>query len=123
MAYRDPATVEEESDPEAIAVQELGRRAGRLRMAVILPLIFLGIAAGGMLYEILAELQYAWRGAHMPWVTGIVAFAPTFGGVLRLAPRVADAVVRTRLPRWRRSLAEMHGLDLAQLEETTRLLE
>lgn len=123
MIYREPATAPDESDPEAIALEEIGRRAGRVRMAIILPLIFVGIAAGGLLYDLLAELQYAWRGAHMPWVTGLVAFAPTFGGVLRLAPRVADAVVRRRLPTWRRGLAEKHGLDLAQLEAMTRLFE
>ena len=123
MTYRQPATPTEESDPEEAAIQEIGRRAGRLRLVIIVPLLLLGLVSAGLLYELLAELQYAWRGAHMPWLTGMLSFAPTFGGALKLSPRVADAAVRRRLPVWRRGLAEKHGLDLAQLEETTRLLE
>ena len=96
-------------------------------MMIIVPLLLLllllGLALGAVLYDLFAELQYAWRGAHMPWLTGLASFGPTFGGVLRLAPRVANAAVQRCLPGWRRSLAERHGLDLAQLEETTRLLE
>jgi len=92
-------------------------------MMIIVPLLLLGLALGAVLYDLFAELQYAWRGAHMPWLTGLASFAPTFGGALRLAPRAAKAVVQRRLPGWRRSLAARHGLDLAQLEETTRLLE
>jgi hypothetical protein len=124
VAYRHPGDVPDEPpDREAAAIQELGRRAGRVRSSVIVPMLLTGIAMGALLYDVLAELQYAWRGAHIPWVTGMMSFAPTFGAVLKVAPRVADAVVRRRLPRWRKSLAEEHGLDLAQLEETTRLLE
>lgn len=123
MTYREPGSAPDERDPEATAIEEIGRRAARMRRVVIVPLLLLGIVMGGLLYELLAELQYAWRGAHMPWVTGLLAFAPTFGGALRLAPRLADLAVRHRLPGWRRSLAEEHGLDLAQLEETTRVLE
>jgi hypothetical protein len=123
MTYREPGSVSEETDPEAAVLQEIGRRAARLRMGIIVPLLLVGLVMAGLLYDLLAELQYAWRGAHMPWLTGIAAFAPTFGGMLRLAPRIADAAVRNRLPGWRRTLAQENGLDLAQLEETTRLLE
>ena len=123
VTYREPSTPHDDPDHEAVVIQELGRRVGRMRMAIIVPLLLAGIGLGGLLYELLAELQYAWRGAHMPWVTGIIAFAPTFGGIFKLAPYIADAAVRRRLPVWRRTLAAAHGLDLAQLEETTRLLE
>jgi hypothetical protein len=124
VTYRQPASIPEEpEDLEAVAIQEIGRRAARVRKAIIVPMLLLALGMGAMLYDVFAELQYAWRGAHMPWLTGIAAFVPTFGGMLKIAPRIADAVVRLRLPVWRRSLAEQHGLDLAQLEETTRVLE
>ena len=88
-----------------------------------MPLLLLGLAAGGMAYVVLRDLQFASRGAHIPWLTGIVSFFPTFGGSLWLAPRVADFFVRRALRGWREELATEHGLDLAQFEETTRLLD
>jgi hypothetical protein len=123
MAYREPSEQAPETDPEATAVAALRTRASRVRTAIHVPLLLGGIAGGAVLYVVLRELQFALNGAHMPWLTGLLAFVPTFGGSFWLAPRLADAVVRKALPRWRAALAKEHGLDLAELEETTRLLE
>lgn len=123
MAYREQGEKPEEPDPEALAITELGRRTTRLRACIHVPLVLLGIAAGVVAYGVIRDLQFAARGAHIPWLTGIVSFFPTFGGSLWLAPRIADFVARRALRGWRVELARTHGLDLAQLEETTRLLE
>jgi len=123
MPYRDPSEQADETDPEAAVIALLRTRAGRVRTAIHVPLLLGGIFGGAVLYVALRELQFAINGAHMPWLTGLLAFVPTFGGSFWLAPRLADAVVRKALPRWRATLAKQHGLDLAELEETTRVLE
>ncbi len=122
-AYRDPSEAPEERDPEAAAIEELGRRAGRVRMLFIVPTLLVGIGVGVALYVLLRELQFALVHGHIPYVTGAVAFFPTFGGAMRLGPRLGDAAVRRRLPAWREELAQREGLDAAQLAETTKLLE
>ena len=123
MPYRDQAEPPEETDQESLAIAELTRRTGRLRACILVPLLLLGIVAGGFAYVFFRDLQFASRGAHIPWLTGIVSFFPTFGGSLWLAPRIADFFVRRALRSWRPELAAKHGLDLAQLEETTQLLD
>jgi hypothetical protein len=123
MAYREQGEQPDEQDPEGLAIAELTRRTSRLRACIHVPLLLLGIAAGGVAYGVFRDLQFAARGAHIPWLTGIVAFFPTFGGSLWLAPRIADFVARRALRRWRVELARKYGLDLAQLEETTQLLD
>jgi hypothetical protein len=123
VAYREPSDPTEESDPEAAAIAVLRSRAGRLRKAIHIPLLLSGIAAGAVLYVVLRDWQFDTRGAHIPWLTGMMSFVPTFGSSLWLAPRVADAVVRRFLPGWRAQLAQKHGLDPEELAETTRLLE
>lgn len=123
MTYREPGEQPDQPDPEGLAIAELTRRTSRLRAFILVPLLLLGIAAGGVAYVVLRDLQFASRGAHIPWLTGIVSFFPTFGGSLWLAPRVANFVTRRALRGWRAQLAQKHGLDLAQFEETTRLLD
>lgn len=124
MPYREQSELEpEEPDHEALAIAELSRRTGRLRACIHVPLLLLGLVLGGFAYVFFRDLQYEQRGAHIPWLTGIVSFFPTFGGSLWLAPRIADFVARRALRSWRPALAKKHGLDLAQLAETTRLLE
>ena len=123
MAHRDQGERPDETDPEDLAIAELTKRTSRLRACILVPILLLGIAAGGFAYVFFRDLQFATRGAHIPWLTGIVSFFPTFGGSLWLAPRVADLFVRRALRSWRPELAAKHGLDLAQLEETTRLLD
>jgi len=123
MAYREQGEQDDQPDPESLAIAEITRRTSRLRAFILVPLLLLGLAAGGMAYVVLRDLQFASRGAHIPWLTGIVSFFPTFGGSLWLAPRVADFFVRRALRGWREELATEHGLDLAQFEETTRLLD
>jgi hypothetical protein len=122
MTYREPSEPPEEADPEAAAIAVLRTRARRVRTAIHVPLLLLGIAGGAVLYVVLRDLQFALNGAHLPWFTGVLSFVPSFGGSLWLAPRLADAVLRRGLPRWRARLAETHGLDPRELEETTRLL-
>jgi len=123
MAYRVPSEQAEETDPEAMAIAVLRTRASRVRTLIHVPLLLGGILGGGLLYVALRYLQFALSGAHMPWLAGVLAFVPTFGGSLWLAPRLADSVVRMVLPTWRAALAKEHGLDLEAFEETTRLLE
>ena len=123
MAYREQGEQPELPDPEGLAIAELTRRTSRLRACIHVPLLLLGIVAGIVAYGVIRDLQFAARGAHIPWLTGIVSFFPTFGGSLWLAPRVADYVARRAIHGWRVELARKYGLDLAQLEETTRLLE
>jgi hypothetical protein len=123
VAYREPSDPSEEADPEAAAIAVLRSRAGRLRTAIHVPLILCGIAAGAVMYVVFRDWQFAVRGAHMPWLTAMVSFLPTFGGSLWLAPRIADFFVGRSLPGWRAALAKKHGLDPAELAETTRLLE
>ena len=123
MPYRDPSEPPDEIDPEAKVIALLRTRASRVRTVIHVPLLLLGVLGGAAMYIVLRDLQFARNGAHMPWLTAILAFVPTFGSSLWAAPRLADFVVRKTLPRWRASLAKEHGLDLAELEETTRLLE
>lgn len=122
LPYRDPSEPPGETDPEAVAVAVLRKRVGRVRSAIHVPLLLAGIAGGAVLYVVLRDLQFARNGAHIPWLTGVLSFGPSFGGSFWLAPRLADAVVRRVLPTWRATLAKEHGLDPAELEETTRLL-
>ena len=123
MPYREQSEKPDEPDPEGLAIAEISRRTSRLRAFIHVPLLLLGIAAGGVAYGVFRDLQFAARGAHIPWLTGIVSFFPTFGGSLWLAPRIADFFAKRALRGWRAELAQKHGLDLAQFEETTRLLE
>ncbi|MEA2752669.1 MAG: hypothetical protein QOI41_6812 [Myxococcales bacterium] len=124
MPYREQSErPDEPEDPEDLAIATLTRRTGRLRACIHVPLLLLGIVGGGFAYVALRDMQFAARGMHMPWLTAIVSFSPTFGGSLWLAPRIANFFARRALRGWRAELAKKHGLDLAQLEETTRLLE
>ncbi len=123
VPYREPSEKPDEPDPEVLAIAEITRRTSRLRACIHVPLLLLGIAGGIVSYGVLRDLQYAARGAHMPWFTAMMSFFPTFGGSLWLAPRIADFFAKRALRGWRAELALKHGLDLAQFEETTRLLE
>src|SRR5690348_6020504 len=104
MAYRDLAEKPDEPDPEGLAIAEITRRTSRLRACIHVPLLLLGIVAGGFAYGVLRDLQFAARGAHIPWVTGIMSFFPTFGGSLWLAPRIADLFAKRALRGWRADL-------------------
>jgi hypothetical protein len=123
MVYRAPGDASEPIDPEAAAIAELSRRAGRVRALIHVPVLLVGILAGVLLYTVLRDLQFARNGAHIPWLTGVASFVPTFGGSFWLAPRLSTVVVRPALARWRAELAKKHGLDLVELQEMTRLLE
>jgi hypothetical protein len=124
VPYREPSEQPEEpEDPESLAIATLTKRTSRLRACIHVPLLLLGIVGGAVAYGVLRDMQFAARGMHMPWLTAIMSFFPTFGGSLWLAPRIANFFARLALPGWRAELAKKHGLDLAQLEETTRLLE
>lgn len=123
MVYREPSDVTEEIDHEAVAIAKISRRARRLRAAIQVPLLLVGIACGIVLYFVLRDLQFARSGAHIPWVTGVVSFVPTFGGAFRVAPWVASLVLGPFLTRWRAELATTHGLDVEAFTETTRLLD
>ena len=92
-------------------------------MMIHLPTLLLGIVAGGVLYTVLRDWQFETRGAHIPWLTGVMSFVPTFGGSFWLAPRLADVVVRPALARWRAELAKKYELDPAEFAELTRLLD
>jgi hypothetical protein len=122
MTYRDPSERIEPEDGEALAIAEIGRRAQRTRKIIIVPFLAVGVACSVVLYVLLREWQFAANGAHIPWLTGVLSFTPSFGGSLMLAPRLANSVVALMLPRWRSALAREHGLDEAAFEETTRLV-
>jgi hypothetical protein len=122
MAYRDPSSVREPTDPQLAAVAELGRRVTRTRIVILVPTVLGGIALGGLMYVVLRDWQFAHRGAHSPWITAVLSLVPTFGASLVLAPKIAQAVLRVLFPRWLSSLARAHELDEAELEETTRFL-
>lgn len=123
MSYRSPSPIPEHDDPEARAIQELSRRTARLRTAIVVPVMLLGLLAGALLYGFLSTLQLERLGGHYVWLTAIVSFVPTFGASFRIAPRLADRIVRPALRRWRTELAKAHGLDEALLEETTQVLD
>lgn len=123
MTYRSPSLVPEHDDPEALAIRELSRRATRLRTAIVVPVILLGLLGGGFLYGFLSVVQMERLGGHYVWLTAIASFVPTFGASFRVAPRLADRIVRPALRRWRTELAKAHGLDESVLEETTRVLD
>jgi hypothetical protein len=116
MTYRSPSLVPEHDDPEALAIRELSRRATRLRTAIVVPVILLGLLGGGFLYGFLSVVQMERLGGHYVWLTA-------FGASFRVAPRLADRIVRPALRRWRTELAKAHGLDESVLEETTRVLD
>lgn len=122
-AYRDPSDRVDLPDPEDAAIARISARARRVRMAIHVPILLLGIATSVVLYIFLRDLQFARNGAHFPWVTGSASFVTGLGGSFVLAPRLANAVVRLLLPGWRRQLARTYDLDLEQFAETTRLLE
>jgi hypothetical protein len=123
VTYRQPSDPDEGLDPEAVAIAAISRRAGRVRAAVVVPLLLAGIGSGAVLYVVLRQLQFEATGAHIPWLTGTVSFAPTFGGAFWLAPRLAGRILRPLLERWRAELATAHGLDLGAFTEITRLLD
>jgi hypothetical protein len=124
VPYREQSEKpEDEPDPEGLAIAEITKRTSRLRACIHVPLLLLGIGLGGVTYVFFRDLQFAARGAHFPWLTATVSFFPTFGGSLWLAPRIANFFARLALRSWRAELAKKHGLDLAQFEETTRLLD
>ena len=123
MAYREPSDRVDGIDPEATAIAELNRRARRLRAMIHVPTLLVGIVLGGVLYGVLRDWQFETRGAHIPWLTGVMSFVPTFGGSFWLAPRLADAVARPALARWRAELTKKYDLDPAEFAELTRLLD
>jgi hypothetical protein len=122
MTYRSPSAPDEPIDAEAAAVAELGRRAKRLRTAVHLPVLLLGIALGVVAYVVARAAILACLGAHVPWLTGALTVGPIFALAFRLAPRISDALAARVLPRWRADVARRYGLDESALAETTQFL-
>ncbi len=122
MVYRKPSDAEEPPDQEALAIAELGRRAQRLRSIIVVPLILLGVAAGFYTYGELRDWQLDARGAHMPGLTAVASFVPTFGASLWLSPRVANALAARVIPRWRAAIARKYGLDARVFEEMTKFV-
>jgi len=122
MTYRSPGEREEPIDGEAAAIEELTRRARRLRQAVHLPVLLAGIVVGVGAYIALRALILAQLGAHIPWLTGGLTVGPIFALAFRYAPKLGDALAARALPRWRAEIARRYGLDEASLAETTQFL-
>jgi hypothetical protein len=53
----------------------------------------------------------------------MIAFVPTFGGLLRLAPYVVRLAMKVLLPGWRTTLATKYALDPTAFAELTTLLD
>ena len=100
------------TDPEAGLLKPWARAVVTIWVLVTVPLLLFSMAT--MVLTLPRVLGTAWD-------NGLKQQAMLSHSIA--AGDVADAAVRVRLPAWRRSLAQEHGLDLAQLEETTRLLE
>lgn len=120
MTYRVSAEPVEPIDGEAIAIAALGRRAQRLRRAIHVPVLLVGIGLGIAAYVMLREILLARFGGHVPYLTGALTFGPMFALAVRVAPRLGNAAAARALPRWRAELARRYGLDEAVLAETTQ---
>jgi hypothetical protein len=122
MTYRAPGERDEPIDGEAAAIEELGRRARRLRHAVHVPVLLAGVFLGVVAYLLLREAILAYLGGHIPWLTGALTVGPIFALAFRIAPRLGDALAARALPKWRADVARRYGLDEAALAETTQFL-
>ena len=122
MPYREGASPRSPiADAEGAAIRELVVRTRWMRAIVITVVTLAGVLGGALLYDVLSTWQLEHRGAHVPYVTGVVSFLPTFGLALKLAPYVARGVLRSFMPGWRRALAKRHGLDAAVFADVTSL--
>ena len=122
MTYRVAGEQVEPTDHEAAAIEQLARRALRLRRAVIVPVLVAGMVLGLAAYAMLREVFLGRFGVNFPWATAAVTVGPIFTLAIRVAPRLGNAVAARALPRWRRELARRHGLDEALLAETTQFV-
>lgn len=120
--YRAPdEPAPEPPDAELAAARELHRRSDRVRKAVLVPTILLGIGAGVAGYLGVRELFFAAIGAHQPVVTGVMGMLPPVLASFWIARRTGDALVRRASPAWREELARAHGVSHEALAEHARI--
>ena len=122
MAYREGAfPLSEHRKAEDAAIAALVLRTWRVRAVTITVVTLCGVLCGALFYDLLSTWQLARRGVHIPFVTGVMSFVPTFGAALWIAPHVARSFLHLLTPGWRRALAARHGLDAEEFAYVTAL--
>lgn len=121
-AVSEPASPDSaRTSAEVAAATALHERATSVRRTVIVASTLFGIVLGVGAYFALREVFFETFGAHMPFVTGAVAFAPPFAASIRLGKRLADSIVRSRMGSWMTALALSYHVRREVLEEHARL--
>jgi hypothetical protein len=118
--YREPKPPEPEPpDHEHIAIGEVARRARRMRGVCVVASAFVGVIATMALFAAF-DSYYQLRGMVLP-VKGAAVTSAVLGFIpaLVLGPRVSDLFVRILKPRWVKTIAKAHGLDVDALTEMT----
>jgi hypothetical protein len=108
---------------EEAAVAEVHAVGRRVRAAMFVLFFFGGVAVGTGAFFALRAFQIARMGGWTPVLCAIIAYTPTIGGALFLAPRAARGIVARIMPGLVEALAEKYKLDRTNLAEMARLAE
>jgi hypothetical protein len=119
MPYRIPDVPAELPDPEHTAMATLASRTRRIRRAAAVGSIALGLAFAIRLYDVLWD-YWAARGGVPLKMIAITSVMLGFCPMLVAAPALSRVLIRVRRGAWLDQLAKNHGLDRAQLDESTR---
>jgi hypothetical protein len=121
--YRSPSSIAPEPpDPEVLAFSEIARRAKRIRLTVMLPVLLSGIGLGVAAYVGLRELFFETVGVHYPYLTGLLTVSPTVALAWKTASVLARGLIARRTHAWVADLAERHELAREPLEDFARAL-
>lgn len=110
----------EPPDPEHDAIAAIARRTKRVRGAVAVGSLLVGLLMAGGLYQFFWG-YYEARGLPIP--LKMIAIASLTLGLIPMlvaGPRISSLFIRARRGAWLDELARDKGLDRAELEEMTR---
>ena len=103
-------------------MSELAARAARLRRAILVPSIVLGVVGGIAGYLVIREVQFTFFQLQLPWVSGLLGCFPPLAGAFRLGRLAGNAVVAKRAPAWLEAATRRHGLPSHALDDYLPIL-
>ena len=122
-AYRTPTEPEATPpDPETAAFAAIALRVRRVRLAVVFPLLLLGIVFGVVAHVWVRGALLGSVGGQVPAITGAVTVAPFMACSWRAATWLSRLIVSRRKDAWVAELAAKHGLPAETIEPFVRAM-
>lgn len=123
LPYREAASLPvDPPDPEALAFDELARRAKAVRVAVGFACAFAGVGAGTVAYILVAAAFLDRVHAYSPYLNGVLAVLPAGLATWWSATRIGRAIVARRSRAWIPELVARYGVDRQALDRFSRML-